>query len=154
MPPVNADFCFLAISIQVKKRIFGALALQFNFWDEFDYRELTINSRQKDDLRFSQLLQRIRVGTPSVDDIKALKTKCIPLNLPNKVINAAEWFAYKIKETHDLVALFPTSDSVNIFNEHLNKVLKIECKNIKCRDENPAVKLNFKPNKISTESLT
>ena len=59
LPPIDDDFCF-------KSQIWQ----NFNF----SYHKLTIPKRY-DDLEHFEMLQRIRVGKPSTDDIKKLKQR-------------------------------------------------------------------------------
>ena len=44
-------------------------------WHKFDYDELTINMRQKADKAYGDLLNRLRIGTVTTDDINLLKTR-------------------------------------------------------------------------------
>jgi hypothetical protein len=109
LPPVLADFCFMPISAKDKKKVFGSIPLTYNFWETFQFKELTENCRQKNDTHFAELLKRVRIGVPTVPDIELLESKCIDNYKNNKqpINNAAKWFCEKVKEKPNLLALFP-----------------------------------------------
>lgn len=60
---------FEDLSQQVKKNLFQAHPISYNFWHDFEFETLTENMRQKTDPIFADALNRIRFGNPSEDDI-------------------------------------------------------------------------------------
>ena len=72
-------------------------------WDNFDKYFLTFNHRQGEDLIFSEMLNRIRVGRPSDADIELLKTRVFPVNDP--------------QVPRDALYLVATNHEVNKINE-------------------------------------
>ena len=111
MPRVKAEFCLIIISVDDKKRIFGGNALEFDFWDSFDYRQLTINCRQKDDADYSLMLNRARIGMQTKEDIELYFKHVIKKNKDlDSIANAVEFFCEKTKEFPKLLAMFSTSD--------------------------------------------
>ena len=97
--------------------MFGAIPLVFNFWDEFDYKQLTINCRQKDDSVFSELLNRIRIGMPTNEDIEMLENARIPnKHGVDKIKNAAMFYVENMKKYPQMLALFPKTSYVDQFN--------------------------------------
>ena len=135
--------------------MFGAIPLVFNFWDEFDYKQLTINCRQKDDSVFSELLNRIRIGMPTNEDIEMLENARIPnKHGVDKIKNAAMFYVENIKKYPQMLALFPKTSSVDQFNNTVSSLLKIETHTIEAVDSNPNQKLQFKaPNYKSRGNL-
>ena len=119
MKPVKSDYCFEAVSDKEMKRIFQSLPLNFNIWEEFEYFELTINQRQKEDLIYAQMLNRIRIGNQTEEDIGLLQQQVIPsiTNDNNKINNSAEHYMELIKVEPSTIALFSTTSAVNKFNE-------------------------------------
>ena len=83
---------------------YGPLAT--NLWKEnFKLYELTDIMRQKDDKQFTQLLNRLQVGTHTKNDIKLLKkTKTTNIHLKNK-----------ISTPH----FYPTLEQVHLHNEQV-----------------------------------
>lgn len=119
MKPVKSDYCFEAVSDKEMKRIFQGLPLNCNIWEEFEYFELTINQRQKEDLIYAQMLNRIRIGNQTEEDIGLLQQQVIPsiTNDNNKINNSAEHYMELIKVEPSTIALFSTTSAVNKFNE-------------------------------------
>jgi hypothetical protein len=62
LPPVGAEYIFEKMSLKKIKNSFGGIPLHHNLWLEMEYYELTENMRQKDDLKYAQLLSRVRIG--------------------------------------------------------------------------------------------
>lgn len=128
-----------------KKKIFNGIPLKFNFWDEFSFKELTINQRQKDDPIYAKILNRIRVGNPTLEDIDILKQKILPLTKSsNKIENAARHYIELSNKHKNLICLLPTTESVEKFNSIMNELLEIKLHSIKAVDSNQNSKLKFK----------
>ena len=83
-------------------------------WDNFDKYFLTFNHRQGEDLVFSRMLNRIRVGRPSDTDIDLLKTRVFPENDP--------------QVPRDALYLVATNNEVNKINEERLKEMPGEMK--------------------------
>lgn len=82
---------------------YGPLAV--NLWrDDFKIFHLTEIMRQKDDVEYAQLLNRLRTGKHTNEDIKILKTRIIEKN-----VHSPE---YPLNETH----IFLTNANVNNHN--------------------------------------
>lgn len=142
---MKANFCFEEISNKEKKKIFNGIPLKFNFWDEFSFKELTINQRQKDDPIYAKILNRIRVGNPTLEDIDILKQKILPLTKSsNKIENAARHYIELSNKHKNLICLLPTTESVEKFNSIMNELLEIKLHSIKAVDSNQNSKLKFK----------
>ena len=94
-----------------------------NFWTEyFTLFELTEIMRQKDDKEFAQLLNRLREGNHSVDDISILKQRL--LNVRPEKDN------YPMNMAH----LFTTNASVDAHNSTLYTLSKADKAQIKAVD--------------------
>lgn len=99
------------------KKIFQGIPLKCNLWEEFEFFELTINQRQKEDLTYAHMLNRIRIGNQNLDDIKSLKKHIIPDNHSHKIINAVKYYMNIMIDEPSTIALFSTVAAVNKFNE-------------------------------------
>jgi hypothetical protein len=84
------------------KRSYGCITLIFDFLDEFEYNELIVSMRQKNQDFFFQLLNRIRIGMPTNDDIKLLES------LKKKRIKEAAKFYFKLAQAKKatMISLF------------------------------------------------
>ena len=101
----------------------GYDALASNIWTEyFTLFELTEITRQKDDKQFAELLNRLREGKHSDDDIAVLKQRI--LNVTPEKEN------YPINMTH----LFTTNASVDAHNNCLYTLSKTDKAQIKAVD--------------------
>uniref|UniRef100_A0A914WZ63 ATP-dependent DNA helicase n=1 Tax=Plectus sambesii TaxID=2011161 RepID=A0A914WZ63_9BILA len=104
----------------------------FNLWRDVTYSELIENMRQREDLAYSQMLERICIGSPSQADIDALKERQIIK--ANESTTYAERLQLAVSEFQRLreeylqgrsqlqtqpVALFPKHTKVNQFNVDL-----------------------------------
>lgn len=110
---------------------FGNVVPDFNLWRDVTYSELIENMRQREDLAYSQMLERIRIGSPSQADIDALKERQIVK--ANESTTDAERLQLAVSEFQRLreeylqgrsqlqqpVALFPKHTKVNQFNADL-----------------------------------
>ena len=100
---------------------FGDLAT--NIWNEyFTLFELTEIMRQRDDKKFAELLNRLREGNHTQNDIDMLKERILRIKLGNK--------NYPINTTH----LFSTNALVNYHNNSLYQASHTEKAEIKCID--------------------
>ena len=74
LPPVNEDFAFIEMSKEKIDKCVGAM-ISFNLWLLFEYEELIINMRQKNDMLYSEILSRVRLGLITTSDVKILQKK-------------------------------------------------------------------------------
>ncbi len=115
------------MSKKEKKEIFGSIPLFYNFWEEFEFHELNINMRQKDDLEYVDILNRIRFGVPNEQDIQKLNQRIIPKdNLFDKFENATNSFLEIAKTQPAVICLFPLTKSVDTCNGIINKKLNFQ----------------------------
>ena len=68
LPPVKQQFVFKPVSDHIA-RLYGSL------WDCFTFTELKIIMRQKEDMQFAQLLNRVRVNEQTADDVQLLQSR-------------------------------------------------------------------------------
>jgi hypothetical protein len=93
--------------------------------------------RQKDDEQFYNLLNRIRVGVPTNEDIDSLKKNLIGIvDKTTKVEEAAQFYVNKISDEPEMVCLLPTIEQTNKFNYEVTKLLKIDTIIINAEDAN------------------
>ena len=90
LPPVRISPPFCAINPRLVHQIFHCIPTELKLWDKFEYRyyivsflsivflrELTENMRQKEDKDYSDVLNRIRIGSPIDEDYEKLLNRCI-----------------------------------------------------------------------------
>ena len=78
LPPVHEDFAFNALNNEKMKNYVRSM-ISFNLWQLFEYDELTINMRQRNDKTYSDILSRIRLGIVTESDNLTLNTRKIDL---------------------------------------------------------------------------
>ena len=138
------------IAPEIKTKIFGSTPLPFNFWEEFEFCELTINMRQSDDPEFAAMLNRIRIGTVTKSDIDLLASRVIKQDSTIAYNDFVVQEYFKLTKTAtNTICLFPTNEKVDLFNESCSNTLKIKTTPIKAEDTNPKTRLNFNPMKFS-----
>jgi len=112
--PVRGQPVFCKIPEKlVKDKIGGSVSA--NIWQElFEYDELTINMRQKDDEQYQKILDAVRVG--KVDDacFESLKSRVIETS-------AREVYEDCVSKGYSPVALLPTNAMCKNFNELMLK---------------------------------
>ncbi|OXA37750.1 ATP-dependent DNA helicase PIF1 [Folsomia candida] len=86
---------------------------EVNLWKLFSFYELFTNHRQTGDTRYLQLLERLRFGQCTQEDLGLLQARIFDLE-------DSELFA----KFSDALALFPTNTDVNKFNEKQTEKLK------------------------------
>ena len=72
LPPVKGNQPFMPVSLLESKQHMGAVGT-FDLWQTFQYDELTINMRQKNDETYAKILNRLRVGHITAADCTLLK---------------------------------------------------------------------------------
>ena len=112
-----------------------SLGFSFDLWGCFLYAELTVNVRQKEDLRYAEMLGRIRVGAPSMTDIEALKERMIQQD--EMTYSDIAVFLRKIREGGaETVCLLPINEAVNAVNSEVLDASTTETINIPVRTKN------------------
>ncbi|XP_058800179.1 ATP-dependent DNA helicase PIF5-like [Phymastichus coffea] len=128
LPPVREEFAFISLTrSQIDKYIKGMLS--FNLWTLFEYEELTINMRQKNDKGYSEILGKLRLGYLTNSDIETLLKRKISFssNIPSKSFH--ELCQYLSNLPTNTVCLMPTKDMYSILNNTM--LNKLECEEIK-----------------------
>lgn len=106
-----------------------------NLWQKyFSLYELTQIMRQQNDLPFANLLNRLREGKHTQEDINLLNTRMISTN---------------IQPPHNITHIYPTNKQVsnhniNIFNKSTTQKIQIEAVDSILADLSPAVKAKIK----------
>jgi hypothetical protein len=91
--------------------------------------------RQKEDLPFFELLNRIRIGCPSDDDIALLRSRQIDIDTSkNKIEQAANLYLDALRSNNKTLCLLPNVRSVDEFNNIICDSLEIETENILAED--------------------
>lgn len=124
LPPVCQPQVFELPTLQMDK-FMGSL------WDDFLVVELKDIMRQRDDVSFAEMLNRIRIGQATHDDIALLKTRLV---FDNNLI-------YPRNALH----VFATNKKVNSHNDMMMTELGCEIKNIKAKDKIPHLLSGYTP---------
>lgn len=83
LPPVRQLSPFESMKSSEVVKLLGSLGAP-NLWkDLFSYDELTVNMRQKNYQVFGEMLNRIRLGIVTNQDLNALSTRIVKLNSKN-----------------------------------------------------------------------
>ncbi|MCP4491608.1 MAG: AAA family ATPase [Gammaproteobacteria bacterium] len=120
--PVNGDFAFKNMTSKDMRTVFKNCGFQVDLWGEFKYMELLQNMRQADDLSYANLLNRVRIGCPTVADIEQLQNRAIDLSgADNLMDKAAKYF---VEEMHcQGICLLPLIQQVECFNSNVLKLI-------------------------------
>ena len=87
-----------------------------NLWTTlFDYDELTINMRQKEDGSYRELLSRIRIGLLTKSDCEILEKRKIPFD-GNSFESRLNELCNFINNKPDIVCLLPTCHMCDVLN--------------------------------------
>ena len=128
LPPVNGQPVFTRLDNKDVALRLGCLT-SVNIWKEtVVYDELTINERQKNDSRFSKILDEVRCGFPSKETLQCLKERVIEETVVDK-------FEQLAKENKIPVCLFPTRKACDEHNRNMLNRLDNEIHKIACIDE-------------------
>ena len=128
LPPVNGNSIFEKVSQKVLLHRLGCTTA-INIWKEaIVYEELTINERQKKDTRFVTLLDHVRQGTVTEEDVAMLKTRTVD-------VPAAEKFSELSQSGKTPVCLFPTRRACDEFNEKMLNSLPDKVHKLMCVDD-------------------
>lgn len=116
LPPVKEGFCFKTVSRKDVEKYVGGMDSS-DLWNLFEYDELTINQRQKNDKIYSEILSRIRLGWATDDDIKILNERKITFSSNDREEVVQEICSHLEKLPEDTVCLLPTRIMCHILNE-------------------------------------
>lgn len=118
--------------------MFYSVPCVYDFWQEFEFCELTENMRQKEDPIFAEMLDRIRVGTPIDCDIKNLTQRIIHSDdTYNKAnLSSQTFMKLSIANQPSTLCLVPLTNTTNIINEMLSIKLQIKTTIIIAIDSN------------------
>jgi len=99
--------------------------------------------RQKEDKEFSLMLNRIRIGMPTKQDIQQLNERIIETkkDIP-KIENTTNKFIELKKTNPTIITLLPKSEDVDNFNKIMTEKLKINIVSLKASDTLPN-QINF-----------
>jgi len=116
------------------KSDYGALAV--NLWQEyFALLELTQIMRQRDDLPFADLLNRLREGNHTQEDIAVLETRLLSRNNFQSLSNITHIYPTNAQVTHH---------NTEIFNKSLTQKAQVEAVDSILGDLAPSVKERIK----------
>ena len=94
-----------------------------NLWSLFEYDELTINMRQKDDQIYYEILSRIRLGLVTKSDITTLQSRLIKLPKIQTEQSVDLLCDYLKNLPSETVCIFPLRRMCKVLNEAmLNKI--------------------------------
>ena len=81
LPPVMAQPPYVTLSEIEVNKLTNGLPQEINLWQHFEFKELTINQRQKgqENKLYSDLLGRLRLGSCIPDDFSMLNSRVIKL---------------------------------------------------------------------------
>ena len=155
LEPVKQPFIFEKINELYRTSVFKAHPIAYDFWSEFEFVELKENMRQKTDPIFAAMLDRIRVGCPTQEDVQLLQKQVIPfefddyentkildyLQIDNsidnqKLVNAVRDFLEHIKIEPNTMTLLSHNETCEIFNKIVTHILNIKTVNIWAVDSN------------------
>ena len=118
LPPVKGDEVFTNLSEKQVKETTGMLSTNLSLFSHFEYAELTINQRQKNDINahFKACLMRIRIGTVSSSDMDLLNSRLINVSKENPLESLVKFYNDLAQEGEFPVCLLPTRSMVQEFN--------------------------------------
>ena len=127
LPPVKADPVFFPIKGTDLTKKLGGMGSELNFWaDAFThYEELKISMRHKDDKNYAELLERVRIGQMTNEDVEVLLKRRIVLPEEGSSAEMLEKIADEYENLKkidpNVVCLMALSEMVDTFNECLLK---------------------------------
>lgn len=124
LPPVRQLSPFESMNFSDVQKLLGSLSAP-NIWKNlFTYDELTLNMRQENDQMYGELLNRIRLGVVTQQDLNALSSRIIKLNSGNQKEQQMEIIKYFSTLPANTVCLSPTKNICNQFNNAMLKSMK------------------------------
>ena len=149
LPPCGkGDTCgyiFDDISNKHQQAFTGCGLMPLGLWPEFSgtYVELQINKRQENDSSWADMLNRIRLGRQTREDVQRLESRLLQAENDDEAKLSrfdicVKRFSQQLKNGEPAVCLFPTLDPANQFNKRMLKQDKIDIVRIHARDTVPA----------------
>ena len=128
LPPVKASHVFNSLRSYDLQKYFNSVAPGLNLWKNlFDYRELTENMRQREDLVYAGMMGRMRVQQLNAEDLIAFKSRIIPISDPeHPTEETADFYVDLIKIDERALAIFSTNDEVAQFNASVANSLNLD----------------------------
>ncbi len=134
LAPVKSSYCFEKLSRLEIKMSFGGAIAAHDLFANFQYSELCENMRQKKDPTFGALLDRIRLGSPTDEDIDYLKKRALTTEELTSVDSRAEVFNELLRGDPQAVCLMPLVKMVDQFNEAMLKKQNIQVTEVQAVD--------------------
>lgn len=117
LPPVRENSPFVKLSPREITKLIGALNFP-NLWEElFKYQELTQNMRQLNDMKFVEMLLRIRIGITTEEDRRILSQRLITLKSGSNEGRLHEIAEFLSHLPADTVCLLPTRNMAQQLND-------------------------------------
>ena len=131
LPPIgpkrNLPFIFKRIDNDKRSRIFGGgVGLDLKLFAKFNFSELTMNMRQQKALAFKEVLDRVRIGSPTDEDLDLLKTRLVsvePADSPTE--RAAKALLSQLDKDPQAVCLLPTVEASDAINRRMLELLQL-----------------------------
>ena len=119
LPPVKGDEVFIDLSEKQVKAVTGMISTNLSLWSNFQYEELTINQRQKNDTNaeFKDCLMRIRIGFYTSSDMELLLSRRINVSEINPMESLVTFYNNLANNEEFPVCLLPTRSMVREFND-------------------------------------
>jgi hypothetical protein len=117
---------------KIIQRVLGLSGMP-DLWIHIIYEELLENMRQKDDPAFLAMLNNIRIGCPTMEDIDALFKRQIDCD-PDKIEEVVRIFHEHFLKDKNTLALYGQTKDVDTFNSLMLQREKIDIVVIKARD--------------------
>ncbi|XP_031789136.1 ATP-dependent DNA helicase pfh1-like [Nasonia vitripennis] len=133
LPPVRENFAFVEVAKKDIEKYIGAIN-SFNLWTLFEYDELTINMRQKNDNQYNEILSRLRLGFLTDIDINVLQQRTLKFSSTNSLEIMQELCAVYEKLPTDTVCLLPTRNMCDILNDAMLRRIDSEDINLIAND--------------------
>ena len=141
LPPVNGLAPFEELSSEAVHKLTGGLGMSMNLWRHFNFMELTINQRQagSENAIWSDMLNRIRIGAHTQDDVNILQSRIIPLSpceTPREYVQQIVDCYLKLQEENpSTVCILPLRKMVESFNTSIMDQLFPDCQKVTSIDE-------------------
>ena len=122
LPPVTGKNVFEELTSDDINTLVGGCGVPQELWRLFSFRELTINQRQagEENILWSSMLNRIRIGAHTPEDISILQERLLPLppcELPSEYLHHLTESYLRIAENdRGAVCLMPKKTMVTTFN--------------------------------------
>ncbi len=155
LSPVNAGWCFEPLYRSKNKGDFFTFALKMvDLWQKFQFAELTENVRQSGDSSFAEMLDRIRIGSPTEPDIETLNERMIYKGRCASLAESVDTFLRAVDEEPSSVVLYPLNEQVDAFNNLVMQRLKINCVAVQAEDDVPVRQAKKRGRKAGDQKQT